>query len=365
MTRGRGPSAHYRRSSAIVLYWSGAAFVCFNARTQVRSALTPALAECLDQLTDWTDRSALLEQLPRLGDVATAERLLQSLWTAGLLEQKGEPPWEWQSWSPEASFFHFGTRDAEYPSDRFAHEAALTRRARTDPPPPPTKTMRGRRVKMPAPGVDDDFARTLLERRTWRNFSPAAIDLETLSTLLHLTWGIQRWGTVPGQGKVAMKTSPSGGARHSIEAYVIALNVKGLKPGAYHYETPGHTLVDLRQRVDETLVASVLAGQDYFARSAVVIVMSAVFARAMWRYPYNRAYRSILTEAGHLAQTFCLLATRMELAPYCTMAFSERRAESLLGLDAATESAIYVVGAGARSPMHADLPGQTPVGDRR
>jgi SagB-type dehydrogenase family enzyme len=78
----------------------------------------------------------------------------------------------------------------------------------------------------------------------------------------------------------------------------------------------------------------------------------------MWRYPSNRAYRSLLIEAGHLAQTFCLVATARGLAPFCTMAFDDEAVEQVLGVEGTNESAMYVVGVGQRSLRHADAPGR-------
>ena len=81
---------------------------------------------------------------------------------------------------------------------------------------------------------------------------------------------------------------------------------------------------------------------------AVVIFMTAVFARAQWRYDYARAYRSILAEAGHLAQTFCLVATRLGLAPFCSMALADSTIEQDLGIDGVSESVVYCAGVGTR-----------------
>jgi nitroreductase len=78
--------------------------------------------------------------------------------------------------------------------------------------------------------------------------------------------------------------------------------------------------------------------------------MCAVFARAQWRYHYARAYRSVFLEAGHFCQTFCLVATRLGLAPFCTAAFADSRLEQDLGIDGVTESAIYSCGVGTRPP---------------
>jgi TolB-like protein len=52
--------------------------------------------------------------------------------------------------------------------------------------------------------------------------------------------------------------------------------------------------------------------------------------------------------AGHLCQTFCLTATWLGLAPFCSMAFADSRIEKDLQLDGVRESVMYVAGVGRR-----------------
>jgi hypothetical protein len=68
----------------------------------------------------------------------------------------------------------------------------------------------------------------------------------------------------------------------------------------------------------------------------------------MWKYRFARAYRVVLLDAGHLCQTFCLTATWLGLAPFCTAALNDSLIERDLGVDGVTESALYVAGAGMR-----------------
>lgn len=252
-------------------------------------------------------------------------------------------------WPPAAALFHFATRDPRYLKDPLSFQRDLRQKAAIDPPPAPTKTTPGPRIPLPPPHAVTRLARTLLARRTWRAFSKRALTRSQLSSLLQLTWGVQQQGRVADQGRIVLKTSPSAGARHPIEAYVLVLNVKGLRSGAYHYAATENQLVDLRRPVSKRLVTRLLANQDYFGESGAVVVMSAVVARTMWKYQHSRAYRAILAEAGHLAQTFCLVATALDLAPFCTMAFRDSEVERLLGIDGVSEVAIYVVGVGTRA----------------
>ncbi len=76
--------------------------------------------------------------------------------------------------------------------------------------------------------------------------------------------------------------------------------------------------------------------------------MTAVFARTEWDYPYARSYRAVLLEAGHVCQTFCLVATALGLAPFCTDALADSLIEKDLGIDGVTESVLYAAGVGTR-----------------
>lgn len=329
-----------------------------------RLRLTAAAVECLGLLTTWSSAEDLRARARDMGSPSIVSRLLSRMWNLGLLEKEGAShPWPWEKWSPEAAFFHFGTRGGKYPDDARDYDVQLRRKAREDPPPPPTKSIRGRRVRLSPPREMGSLSDALLTRRTWRHFGSAPVPLDDLATLLRMTWGVQKWGDVTGQGRVPLKTSPSGGARHSIEAYVLARNVAGLRAGAYHYDAARHELVDLRRRISSAVLTRLLAKQFYYASTGAAIVMSAVFARAMWRYPYSKSFRSVLTEAGHLAQTFCVSATALGLAPFCTMAFHENEMDRFIRVDGINESALYVVGVGTRSPRHAGQPGRLSTGE--
>ena len=128
---------------------------------------------------------------------------------------------------------------------------------------------------------------------------------------------------------------------------MLAANVDGLAPGVYHYGSGDHQLVAIKKGLSKSALRSLLGDQPYFADAGAVVVMSAVFARSMWKYPSPRAYRSILLDAGHLGQTFCLVATALGLAPFSTMAFRERDLDAVLGIDGVNESAMYIVGVGS------------------
>jgi SagB-type dehydrogenase family enzyme len=259
----------------------------------------------------------------------------------------------WDGWNPAAGFFHMVTKDVPYVLDRAAERAS---RARTQGMPPPFKRYSGARTyPLPAVQTEDSFASVLRARRTWRRFSSRPLQLDDLGTLLGLTFGVQGWFQVSG-GRAPFKTSPSGGARHPIEAYVLVKNVKGLNRGAYHYAADRHVLERLGAASRMGPVSRYLPTQSWFNSAAALIFMTAIFPRTQWRYGFARAYRVVLAEAGHLCQTFCLAATRLSLAPFCSMALADSRIEQDLDLDGISESVLYAAGVGTR-PRNGDIPG--------
>jgi SagB-type dehydrogenase family enzyme len=97
-----------------------------------------------------------------------------------------------------------------------------------------------------------------------------------------------------------------------------------------------------------------------------------VFPRTMWKYQHARAYRVVLLDAGHLCQTFCLVATWLGLAPFCTAALKDTLIEKDLGVDGIRESVLYIAGVGLpvisarakqRSSQNADRHAASPSKD--
>jgi SagB-type dehydrogenase family enzyme len=271
--------------------------------------------------------------------VASLVQVLQDL---GFLVPADQQREVWSAWGPEAEAFHFATRDV-----RFA------RGARRRPPPPSPITRRQARARMPLPlpalppvGLED----ALRARRTWRRMTGGSLTLEQLGTLLGLTFGVQAWADAPAAGWSALKTSPSGGARHSLEAYVCVRRVHGLPAGLYHYRPDVHRLDLLRPGCSAGDIGRFLPNQSGYRRASVVCAMASVLDRVRWRYPHGRAYRVVLMEAGHLAQTFALVATALGLASFTTGALADTVIEEAFGLSARHTPVLQVVGAGVRPP---------------
>jgi len=343
-----------------VAYWRQQNFVVCDYISRTEIATAPALVDLLHFLGAWRSLDAVARRFPEVSRDAL-DRALRLLLAAHQIERsdgRGRAragALSSAEWTPEPAFFHFSTRDVHFVDIDGAGNAASgpvpvpSRR----PPPPLKRYQRGKPIDLPSPRLDGELSRVLRARRTWRRFGAEPVGIGELATLLQLTWGVQHWVHVPGRPKMALKTSPSGGARHSIEAYVLALAVKGLGRGLYHYAPDRHALLPLKRGATRRTVETYLPVQEGYPHAAALVIMTSVFGRVTARYPYPRAYRSVFVEAGHLCQTFCLVATALELAPFCSMAFADSAIERDLAIDGVSEAAIYVAGVGTR-PEGAD-----------
>jgi SagB-type dehydrogenase family enzyme len=188
----------------------------------------------------------------------------------------------------------------------------------------------------------------LLARRSWRQFAAGQLTMAQLSDLLGLTWGVHGWMRFRPELRSGLKTSPSGGACHSLEVYVVAQHVEGLPAGVYHYCPDTHDLEVVRDALAERPIATLLGGQPWFEDCAALFLMTAVMPRVEWKYPFPRAYRTVLIEAGHFGQTCCLVATWLGLAPFCAAAMADSVIEETLRVDGITETVLYVTGVGTR-----------------
>jgi SagB-type dehydrogenase family enzyme len=356
--RGIPPGAFLRRSPFLVSYWQAKQLFFENYLNRKKIAASIETAVLLDYFSDWKSEEAAFRRWPeytRKSLQQAIRRLVQeSFLQRSAVRNPREDPREkalrnWKAWNPAAGFFHMQTKDSyseEISAEeiRWAEELLKSERAAA----PAKRYPGGRTIVLPPEKYTGEFPRMLQERRTWRKFGNEPIPKEIVGRLLHLSFGVQGWLRIPEGGRFAQKTSPSGGALHPAEAYLLSRNVRGIPPGIYHYDAVGHRLQNIRRGASRAEIQKLLAGQWWFRDAAFVLFLTAVFRRTQWKYDYPRAYRAVLAEAGHLCQTFCLTATWLGLAPFCTMAFADSRIEQTLNVDGISESILYAMGAGAK-----------------
>jgi SagB-type dehydrogenase family enzyme len=343
-----------RRSSHIISYWQNGKLIYENYLSGVSISASPLCTMVLDFFSCWRKPEELNAHLREFSP-ASIRRNVRRLRDSSFLEREGgrdersRAMRAWSQWSPEASFFHFATKDVSYQVDAEVERRTIRQFLQAKPQPPSFKHYKNAPVvPLPSPKLppNSEFLQVLLARRTRRDFSGRRLPLESLAHLLRLTWGVTHYAESDLLRRVPLKTSPSAGACHPIEVYIAAIRVQGLPQGLYHYASDRHRLECVRRVAMKRRVLRYLCGQWWFAEAAAIMLMTAVFPRTAWKYRFPRAYRTVLLDAGHLCQTFCLTAIWLGLAPFCTMAFADSLIERDIGVDGISESALYAAGVG-------------------
>lgn len=175
---------------------------------------------------------------------------------------------------------------------------------------------------------------------------------DRLDRLLHLltaSFGISAkipapWGGAP----LALRTSPSGGARHPTEAYLFSQNNDVLLNGWYHIQVDPLALVRL------PISSPIFSAENAFPRHTKesgfkvswFLVLTSAFSRNMYRYREARTFRSVHMDVGHVVTNIELLAEALGIKAFPHHGF---RADALMGelnLDPTVESVQFVVGLG-------------------
>lgn len=342
-----------RRARSLLVYWRDGRLFFRNFATRLTVSGRPITCEVLGFFNEWRSSREASDHFSRFTRRSVRSAVSQLL-KQGLLVVKDSPEAmqdsriskEWSSWLPDGSF-HFSTKDVAFLRDDLSLKEWKAILPKT-PSPNVFKAVKGAKTKLPRPAgcANSEFIRVLKARRTHREFSNQEVTLEVVSQLLSLVWGITGYVRSPMFGKLVLKTSPSGGARHPGEVYLMALRVKGLSPGLYHYHPGYHYLKKVGSNATRQKAWLYCARQNYIRDAAALFIMTAIFRRTMWKYHLARAYRVVLLETGHLCQTFCLVATWLGLAPFCTAALKDTLIEKDLGIDGIGESVLYVAGLG-------------------
>jgi putative peptide maturation dehydrogenase len=256
-------------------------------------------------------------------------------------------------WRPLAALAHTYSRWRDVRSDTGAEAPSfeeLLERHGTPPPPVQQVTGIGAAVALP-PARSGFLDEALLRRYTGRNYdTEASLPLAVAARLLQRTFGAQELRHIGPHANVLKKTSPSGGGLHPVEAFVLVQRVDGLAPGLYHYHPLDNALLPLRATTQEEAAALALlmvADQHWLSGAAIQVVMVGRVERTFWKYRnHQKAYRALSLDAGHLSQTFYLLAAEAGLPAFITAAINDIDIEQMLGLDHLRHAVIAVCGCG-------------------
>jgi SagB-type dehydrogenase family enzyme len=242
------------------------------------------------------------------------------------------PQWGWDELS---KIYHIGTQNIpceqapqEYPrvvqtiSERTAMKCWPNRHPRQIA----QHRTRSQRIALPVPVLtDDSLENALLQRKTCRSYTGAAITLNDVATLLYLSLGYltrtrQRPRRQHRQRSRRASQQPFGWWTERLRRLCSGTERRGLEPGIYAYHPAEHALSRVNP-LPEPALGLLLGGQHFINNLPLGLFITARFDKLWWKYEHSRAYRMAFVEAGHLSQSFQLVATALGLGTWLTGAF--------------------------------------------
>lgn len=324
-----------RRTPYLLVEWKGKDLVLTNGDNLRRFRVDERLLQLLSSLDQWTPEDAITgpsdnnvrrEDLDRLVGLEVVEA------RDGEAEET-KPTQTW--WSPVELAVH-----------RQQNAGGSAEGTPGSGPPPVTKPRApGPVVSLPEPSPlpADTLAETLEQRRSIRSYGERPLELQELSTLLYHACRVKEVRRDGLLGEEALRPFPGGGARSELEVYVVANQVKSLVAGAYYYDPLAGALVFVRpadehqqalnRRLDDA------TGGALSTAPPVVLVLTAVFGRIMWKYR-TIGLSLIYQDVGCLYQTLYLVATALGLAPCAIGAGYGLKTARWLGLDPLVEAQV-------------------------
>ncbi|WP_343583714.1 SagB/ThcOx family dehydrogenase [Herbaspirillum sp.] len=264
--------------------------------------------------------------------------------------------WGWDSLS---RIFHVGTKDVPWDcrpetNGKWAEQYVDSCMELLSTEIPLRSSPNGRIIRLPMPDTsifeEMSLWGALKKRKSCRKFQCATTPLSVVGSILYASFGFIQERAFEINEFVPpflryRRTSPSGGGLNTAEAYLVAIDIVGLKRGVYHYDAEMHHLTFVGE-IQKERMGELLLGQ-YFANDlSFGVFLTSRLDRMWWKYKHSRAYRVCLLEIGHLSQTFQLCATAAGMQTWLSGAFQDTAVERFLKLDSSIEQTFLFVGAG-------------------
>ncbi len=189
---------------------------------------------------------------------------------------------------------------------------------------------------------DMPFREVVNKRRSHRKFTDDPLTQEELSFLLWCTQGVKKVT----RNRIK-RTTPSAGARHPFETYIIINRVKGLEQGLYRYISIGHKLCFLKSIEDAEVLMEKLTYKQYsfVGKGAVVFCWVAIPYRMEWRHSVLSS-KFISLEAGHICQNLYLACEAINVGTCAIGYYNQGKVDEFLDVDGKDEFTIYVAPVG-------------------
>jgi SagB-type dehydrogenase family enzyme len=180
----------------------------------------------------------------------------------------------------------------------------------------------------------EGLEKTILKRRSTRNYSGMAITLEELNALLDFTYQPQNYAAQE------LDSDPDYFDLNLIETFIAVSDVPGLDEGCYYYAPKARELRQVRFKNFRRQLHFLCLGQELGRDAAALVFHTADLKKAVAKYG-DRAYRYLHMDAGHLGQRLNLAAIHLNLGVSGIGGFFDDQVNEVLGIPP-DEAVLYV-----------------------
>jgi len=343
-----------KRSATLIFYYNDGQFVGENYLSGKLTIINSPVIGILDSLKDFTDYK---EFLSKFSQVPQIEYLINSLIERQIIVESSSEIIELENqidkweWGLPARYYHASTNYVNFEANNELVYEKLDLKSIQKPPPSPyleIADINYSKLVLPSETLRGEIHSVLLTRRTCRAFKKAPLEEQQLSDILYYTFGkIDEY--IGGKlGDVIFKTSPSGGARHHAEVFVLINNVTGYARGVYHYNVRSHSLGLIEKKDLRKWGVNICSNQKWVENASALFIITSLLKRNMWKYENSHAYRVIAMDIGHLGQTFNLVCNSMGLGSFGTAALDSKLIEAKLSLNPFVQPAFYLCASGIK-----------------
>lgn len=186
------------------------------------------------------------------------------------------------------------------------------------------------------------FTEALSRRRTKRVFQDTPMSKADLSDILHHSMTVMNHPP-----HRPYRASPTYSLGDFFSAFCVIMNVDGVAPGVYRYDSELGSLAVVRTGFYDSQMVSFSQDQPFVKNAAVVLFITVRWEQYMWKYRLARTYRLALFEISGLVQTILIAAAALQIGSFITPAISDSDVARFLGIeDMLVECPLYLIGLG-------------------
>jgi SagB-type dehydrogenase family enzyme len=293
--------SYYKRSPFLFTSWDeDDRFILYNYNRYTKASVSKEVMKILDMLSEWRSAKEMSDKLKI--DKKSLSKALEHLAKLKMVHKNNI------------------TEEDEHIRPRARWDPIVGKRLEMSPS--PIKHVKGlSSIVLSKPQNIRQNKTALLDvleaRKSIRKYGNSHISKDNLSHFLYHSARIKEIFKNE-EGTLTKRPYPSGGARYPLEIYVVNNRIRSIEKGIHYYDPLKHQLILINKNktYQKNFNAFIMnALYPHMKRdSDVVFIITAVFARTMWKYE-KLGMSLILSDLGCLYQTMYLVATEMNLAP--------------------------------------------------